>query len=238
MPAQHNNPLHTEPRAARSVEFNVVRRGPVNAAVLWLSDMKSKKQFTFRAFLVFHLLIAVLLAFWIRGANKQASAVAEIKRNSGSVSYDFDSVSESVVPSWLSSFLGPDYFYNVEVVILNTSNDCPADEQVRQLAALKGLSVLTIFPPAAAHPTKKNVYVVAPEDLSGLTNDGARYVLKNLRSVEQLTVFNARLTDAVVRELADSIDLLTVNRHPDFGGDNPEWSADQSTRGILSKISL
>jgi len=30
----HNNPLHTEPRAARFGEIKVVRRGPVNGDVM------------------------------------------------------------------------------------------------------------------------------------------------------------------------------------------------------------
>ena len=36
----HNNPLHTEPRAARFGEIKVVRRGPVNGGVIQLSPIR------------------------------------------------------------------------------------------------------------------------------------------------------------------------------------------------------
>ena len=39
-----NKPLHTEPRAARFDEFNVVRRGPVNSDVMLLPQMPTLEE--------------------------------------------------------------------------------------------------------------------------------------------------------------------------------------------------
>ena len=41
--SRQNNPLHTEPWAARFSEINIVRRGPVHGDVIWLQTMTEMK---------------------------------------------------------------------------------------------------------------------------------------------------------------------------------------------------
>jgi len=44
---QNNKPLHTEPRAARFGDINVVRRGPVNGGVTRQNPLSSTIQIIF-----------------------------------------------------------------------------------------------------------------------------------------------------------------------------------------------
>ena len=134
------------------------------------------------------------------------------------------------MPNWVIERLGHDYFCRVEGVTLFPTGESTAQEMIKILPSIGSLRELAIWP--AEYKTNSQTQS-AP---GGLDESGAKFIIENLPSLRQLSLLGARLSDDAVFALVDmpTLESVQINRHADFGGDDPVTVAYMGDNPIVS----
>ncbi len=183
-------------------------------------------RFSLRTFLVMTTVVAIWLAFHLRGVQKQKAAVAGVLEFGGWAYYDFqfrdgrilpgntDLNAEPLAPAWLVDALGVDWFHDVVAVNLYYGqrdgapvvNSRYSDEGMKYLADLPELRIVFLdYRQATAESmvylsgARKLEYLQMADVLIG--DEGAAH-LRNLKNLRWLSIHNAGLTDRSIHTIA------------------------------------
>jgi hypothetical protein len=175
-------------------------------------------RFSLRTLLVVVTLVAVAVAYWVNGAQRQRRAVAAIQAVGGEVGYDYTDVTKPAVdgklpgPDWLCALLGVDYFDDVTYVVVPQS---AGDETVTLLSGLTHLEIL--------HLSETQITDASMAHLAGLTHlevlhlNGTRVTnaglvhLRGLRRLWVLSLDNTGVDDAGLSHLGDLPELFELD---------------------------
>jgi hypothetical protein len=178
-------------------------------------------------------LLAIWIAFYVRGVQQQKASVEAIRECGGTVRYDFqypagryapkdfDPNAESSVPRWILECVGIDFFHSVlqvDLVGRDTGlvfrfNPNRSDGALKHLIGLRNLRSLNLYSTQASDNSMR--YLCRVRKLEYLTMDDANIGdegvahlagLKRLRSVH---IFDVGLTDASM-ELFAGLPALEV----------------------------
>ena len=186
--------------------------------------MRFPRQFSLRTFSILCVASALCLAYWVTSARNQQQVANAITEFGGHVTYHKPS---GVIPQFLISALGHDYFCAIDVVTLYPTAESPADEQIAVLENYPELENLAIWPGA------KGLTTSPTDPAGGLSDTGVDLLLTNNPRLRHLSLLAARITNEAEQKLlhAPSIESLQYQTHPAYGARSGGRQAQLGSRG-------
>jgi hypothetical protein len=211
-------------------------------------------QFRLRSLLIFVAIVAIFCSWYAvkkRQADRQKSAVAELRRHGYAIEYDYEHFATQrsydipiPAPAWIVNLVGKDFLYDVYGVggpiSLIARYPLPAliDDDLTVLARLPNLRRLD-FSNVCGNPAKitdeglsqlANLKALESLDLSNtqVTDAGLKHI-QGLPRLTYLCLLNTQVTEAAIQELQKSHPELEIRyRHLTGGPTIPyEWSEEE-----------
>jgi hypothetical protein len=175
--------------------------------------LRRRFQFRVRSLLVFLLAVSLPLGWFaweMQRARRQREAVEGIEKVGGEVSYDFLTYDREWArpPAWLQRWLGDDFFFDVETVILATMADV-GDGDVRHLKVLSKLEFLSLngmdvtdagLQQVQGLAELETLYLSSPQ----ITDDGLEHLMA-LTNLKFLLLGCSQVTDEGVKRLQQEL---------------------------------
>ena len=173
--------------------------------------VRFSRQLSLRGFGILGVAIALCLAYWCASARRQQEIANAITGLGGRVTYREPF---GLIPRFIVTALGNDYFCAIDGITLYPTAESPADEQMTVLTDLPKLASLAIWPGASGLATGPT------NPPGGLSDQGVDLLLKNHPDLRHLSLLAARITkDAELKLMqATNIESLQYQTHIAFGG--------------------
>jgi hypothetical protein len=177
-------------------------------------------QFSLLSAIVFLTVAGLMLGILARRVERQRTAVAEILKVGGTVSYE-DSVAsgssihreKAITPMWLRKQLGEDWFSSVHAVQLHGAgcNDLTL-QQVKKLPSVRRIALWAwSTPPPEDNPTGPRSAKKGP--LAGISDEGLK-ILRSMPNLEHVSFLGNGISDSGLKHLHNHPKLRSIQLGP------------------------